>query len=98
MSPRDSKRLIFLVDGLTKEQKQEYYRVCGVASSRLSRDHLAPLNTKQCELICERLRSGQHVNMVDIKVLGPPAIAPRPREEPPAPMPDLFDSSGGGSS
>ncbi len=90
---RSRKRLIFLVDGLTKEQKANYYRVCGVADSRLKRERLPPLNTLQCELICERLRSGADVTMADIKALAERQIAPTPRPEPPPPTPDLFDFS-----
>jgi hypothetical protein len=95
---RQTKRLVQMLDGLTKPQKADYYRVCGLADSKLTRGGYAPLNTNQCELICERLKGGLDITMADIKELAEKQFQPKPRPDDPPPSPDLFDSSDDGSS
>lgn len=96
--PRSSKRLLTLIQALTKEQKFDYYRVCGVADKRLTDDRLPGLNVQQCEMICERLSTNRDVTMAEVKALSSRRIAPVPRPPPPEAEPTLFDSVDDGSS
>lgn len=98
MPPRSSKRLLLLIQALTREQKENYYRICGVADKRLTDDGLAGLNVQQCEMICERLSTNREITMAQVKSLSSPQIAPTPRPPEPAAEPTLFDSVDGGSS
>lgn len=91
MTPRSSKRLLLLIQALSKEQKFNYYRICGVADKRLTNDGLAGLNVQQCEMICERLSTNRDITMAEVKALSSRQIAPVPRPVEPKAEPTLFD-------
>ncbi len=98
MPPRSSRRLLLLIQTLSREQKENYYRICGVADTRLTNDGFGGLNVQQCEMICERLSTNREITMAEVKTLSSPRIAPTPRPPEPAAEPTLFDSAEGGSS
>jgi len=96
---RMTRRLLHLLEGLNKEQKVNYYRVCGIADRRLVRSGYRPINVPQCEMICERLRTGKDITMRDIQglALGGKVMQPKPLPTEPEKQPTLFDSSEPGS-
>ncbi len=96
---RMTRRLLMLLEGLKQKEKENYYRVCGIADRRLKRDGYRPLNVPQCEMICERLRTGRDITMKDIQGLALGGrIAPRPAPPVPEKELTLFDCSEPGSS
>ncbi len=98
MTPTSRRRLTELLRNLSAPQKANYYRICGVADHRLRKDGHGSLNIKQCEMICERLKTNRDITMKDIKRLSSGRIAPRPTLSEPAPDLTLFDSLDEGSS
>jgi hypothetical protein len=98
MPPRSSKRLLTIIKTLSKAQKLDYYRVCGVADKKLTNGGLPGLNVQQCEMICERLSTNRDVTMAEVKALSSPHIAPVPRPAPPEAEPTFNFGDGESSS